>query len=126
MGNALCYFKRCKTDSQLCPPSSIKHRSGALGGWDALSKDLAEHTYKSLGIEKGIRKYDIVGQTSHGVCAVDRNPWDAFEHIERVEHIYQIIMASGVKPPVRQASSGSKASGKSKKPLDSHQTMYFV
>ena len=75
-----------------------------VGSWDALSKDLAENTCHSLGVEDGIRKYDIVGQTSHGVCAVDRNPWDAFEHIERVEHICQIVLASGVKPPVRRAS----------------------
>lgn len=45
-----------------------------------------------------IVKYDIVGQASHGVCAVAKNPWDAFEHIERLEHICQIVLASGVKP----------------------------
>ena len=31
----------------------------------------------------------------HGVCAVGKHPWDAFEHIERLEHICQIALASG-------------------------------
>ncbi len=42
--------------------------------------------------------YDIVGQAGHGVCAIGNSPWDAFEHIERLEHICQIVLASGVKP----------------------------
>ena len=43
-------------------------------------------------------QYDIVGQESHGVCAVGKSPWDAYEHIERLDHIAQIVLASGVKP----------------------------
>lgn len=42
--------------------------------------------------------FDIVGQAGHGVCAIGRSPWDAFEHIERLEHICQIVLASGVSP----------------------------
>jgi L-fuculose-phosphate aldolase len=42
--------------------------------------------------------YDIVGQAAHGVCAVGNNPWDAYEHIERLEHICEIVLKSGVKP----------------------------
>lgn len=42
--------------------------------------------------------YDIVGQASHGVTAIAKSPWDAFEHIERLEHICQIVLASGVSP----------------------------
>jgi L-fuculose-phosphate aldolase len=41
---------------------------------------------------------DIVGQADHGVCAIGTSPWDAFEHIERLEHICQIVLASGVAP----------------------------
>mgnify|MGYP003135072856 FL=1 len=70
-----------------------------VAAWQALSKELAQHTAKNLGIENGIRKYDIVGQKNHGVTAVGKNPWEAFEHIERVEHICQIVLASGVQPP---------------------------
>jgi ribulose-5-phosphate 4-epimerase/fuculose-1-phosphate aldolase len=42
--------------------------------------------------------YDIVGQAAHGVCAIGPNPWDAFEHIERLEHICEIVLKSGVRP----------------------------
>jgi L-fuculose-phosphate aldolase len=63
-----------------------------------LSRELAMETKAQLGIENNVRRYDIVGQVSHGVTAVGDNPWDAFEHIERVEHIAKIVLASGVKP----------------------------
>lgn len=42
--------------------------------------------------------YDIVGLANHGVVAVGSNPWDAYEHIERLEHICEIVLKSGVKP----------------------------
>ncbi len=42
--------------------------------------------------------YDIVGQDNHGVCAVGKHPWDAFEHVERLNHICEIVLASGVRP----------------------------
>ena len=43
-------------------------------------------------------KFDIVGQKNHGVCAVVPNPWDAYEHIERLEHICEIVLKSGRRP----------------------------
>ena len=70
-----------------------------VAAWQALSQELAEHTAQNLGVENGVRKFDIVGQKNHGVTAVGKNPWEAFEHIERVEHICQIVLASGVQPP---------------------------
>jgi ribulose-5-phosphate 4-epimerase/fuculose-1-phosphate aldolase len=42
--------------------------------------------------------FDIVGQANHGACAVGKNPWDAFEHIERLNHICEIVLASGIRP----------------------------
>ena len=66
------------------------------------SHELASATYeaftqlKSTGNSK--LKFDIVGQKNHGVCAVGPNPWDAYEHIERLEHICEIVLKSGVKP----------------------------
>jgi L-fuculose-phosphate aldolase len=30
------------------------------------------------------------------VVAIDTSPWRAFEHIERLEHICKIVLASGV------------------------------
>ena len=64
----------------------------------ALSKDLALQTAEHL-VEENKIKFDIVGQESHGVCSIGSNPWNAFEHIERVEHICKIVLLSGVKPP---------------------------
>lgn len=69
------------------------------------SKILAEYTLNALAPERAVSNYttrelenDIVGQAGHGVTAVGKSPWDAFEHIERLEHICQIVLASGVKP----------------------------
>jgi L-fuculose-phosphate aldolase len=61
------------------------------------SKILADATYGAM-VQDGKRLYDIVGQAAHGVCAVASNPWDAFEHIERLEHICQIALLSGKDP----------------------------
>ena len=38
------------------------------------------------------------GRPRHGVVAVASDPWRAFEHIERLEHICQMVLASGVRP----------------------------
>lgn len=37
---------------------------------------------------------NIVGLNRHGVVATGLSPWDAFEHIERLEHICQIVLAA--------------------------------
>jgi len=66
----------------------------------ATSFELANETFKAMKEkDTNIIKYDIVGQANHGVCAIGPNPWDAFEHIERLEHICEIVLKSGVKPP---------------------------
>jgi L-fuculose-phosphate aldolase len=60
----------------------------------ATSTELADQTYEKF-LDGGDKvMYDIVGQECHGVTAVAANPWDAFEHIERLEHICQIVLAS--------------------------------
>jgi ribulose-5-phosphate 4-epimerase/fuculose-1-phosphate aldolase len=38
----------------------------------------------------------LVGQANHGVCAVAIDPWAAYEHIERLDHICEIVMKNGV------------------------------
>lgn len=67
------------------------------------SFELGQATFKAMtNIENtgtNIVKFDIVGQEAHGVCAVGPNPWDAYEHIERLEHICEIALRSGRKPP---------------------------
>jgi L-fuculose-phosphate aldolase len=45
--------------------------------------------------DKGFIGYDIVGIKGHGVVAIDVTPWRAYEHIERLEHICKIVLASG-------------------------------
>lgn len=44
------------------------------------------------------KMFDIVGQDRHGICAVSGDPWSAFEHCERLDHICEIVLKSGVKP----------------------------
>ncbi len=68
-----------------------------------VSPELAKATFQAMTIvdQGGVNEklaYDIVGQKAHGVCAIGKSPWDAFEHIERLEHICQIVLASGVSP----------------------------
>ena len=66
------------------------------------SSALAAATFESMtdfsNTGTNIVKYDIVGQKNHGVCAVGPNPWDAYEHIERLEHICEIVLKSGKNP----------------------------
>ena len=66
----------------------------------AVSDALADATSKALGLDNGTIEYDVVGQGNHGVCAVGNNPWGAFEHVERLEHICQMVLNSGVRPSI--------------------------
>lgn len=50
------------------------------------------------GIMSGEILYDIVGQANHGVTSIAKDPWQAFEHIERLDHICQIVLISGISP----------------------------
>ena len=65
------------------------------------SKILAQETFEAFTDFKGHGtnklKFDIVGQKNHGVCSVGNNPWEAYEHIERLEHICEIVLKSGKK-----------------------------
>ena len=61
-----------------------------------LTKELANETALRLAIQRdGSCEFDIVGQKGHGVCSVGPDPWTAFEHIERLEHICKIVLLSG-------------------------------
>lgn len=61
-----------------------------------ISQALADATVPALNIfsDGGVDNH-IVGIDRHGVVAVDTSPWRAFEHIERLEHICRIVLASG-------------------------------
>jgi len=67
-----------------------------VGDVAPISQELADECHKNLELDAiGNIAYDIVGIKGHGVVAIDTSPWRAFEHIERLEHICQIVLASG-------------------------------
>ena len=61
------------------------------------SPELAAATFNTM-THDNIIVYDIVGQAAHGVCSIGPNPWDAYEHVERLEHICEIALRSGRRP----------------------------
>jgi len=68
-----------------------------VGDVPPISQELGDQCHKNLGLNEttGEIKYDIVGIKGHGVVAIDQSPWRSFEHIERLEHICKIVLASG-------------------------------
>jgi L-fuculose-phosphate aldolase len=67
-----------------------------VGDVPPISQELADQTLEKLQIARdGNLPYDIVGIKGHGVVAIDTSPWRAYEHIERLEHIARIVLASG-------------------------------
>jgi L-fuculose-phosphate aldolase len=61
-----------------------------------ISQELADETISRLGVDRdGNIAHDIIGIKGHGVVAIDTSPWRTFEHIERLEHICKIVLASG-------------------------------
>ena len=66
-----------------------------VGDVAPISRELADCCHENLQLDNaGNIAYDIVGIKGHGVVAIDTSPWRAFEHIERLEHICQIVLAS--------------------------------
>jgi L-fuculose-phosphate aldolase len=67
-----------------------------VGDVAPISQALADACHSNLGLDQaGNVKFDIVGIKGHGVVAIDVTPWRAYEHIERLEHICKIVLASG-------------------------------
>jgi L-fuculose-phosphate aldolase len=66
-----------------------------VGDVSPISQELADWCHENLKLDnQGNIAYDIVGIKGHGVVAIDTSPWRAFEHIERLEHICKIVLAS--------------------------------
>ena len=66
-----------------------------VGDVPPISQELADQCHANLKLDKdGNIAYDIVGIKGHGVVAIDTSPWRAYEHIERLEHICKIVLAS--------------------------------
>ena len=63
-----------------------------------ISQTLADLTLLAMELDgsTGNLPYDIAGIDRHGVVAIDTSPWRAYEHIERLEHICKIVLASNV------------------------------
>jgi L-fuculose-phosphate aldolase len=67
-----------------------------VGDVAPISQELADQCHEMLQLDRdGNIAYDIVGIKGHGVVAIDTSPWRAYEHIERLEHICKIVLASG-------------------------------
>jgi ribulose-5-phosphate 4-epimerase/fuculose-1-phosphate aldolase len=67
-----------------------------VGDVPPISQELADRCHENLQLDnEGNIAYDIVGIKGHGVVAIDTSPWRAYEHIERLEHICKIVLASG-------------------------------
>lgn len=66
-----------------------------VGDVAPISQELADQCFEKLQLDKdGNIAYDIVGIKGHGVVAIDTSPWRAYEHIERLDHIARIVLAS--------------------------------
>jgi len=69
-----------------------------VGDVAPISQELADQCHKNLQLDSaGNIAYDIMGIKGHGVVAIDTSPWRAYEHIERLEHICKIVLASRIK-----------------------------
>lgn len=67
-----------------------------VGDVAPISQELADQTLEKLQVDRdGNVPFDIVGIKGHGVVAIDTTPWRAYEHIERLEHVCKIVLASG-------------------------------
>ena len=73
--------------------TKVAHNVGDVA---PISQELADRCHENLNLDyHGNVAYDIVGIKGHGVVAIDTSPWRAYEHIERLEHISRIVLASG-------------------------------
>jgi L-fuculose-phosphate aldolase len=61
-------------------------------GSPALALDVEE----ALGLKSSRLNYDIIGLDRHGVIAIAPTPEEAFEHIERLERVCQIILGANL------------------------------
>ena len=66
-----------------------------VGDVPPISQELATQCHQNLQlINDGTMSYDIIGIKGHGVVSIDQTPWRAYEHIERLSHVCEIVLAS--------------------------------
>lgn len=62
-----------------------------------VSKELAYASIEKLNLkENGTVDFDIIGLKQHGIIAIAKDAWTAFEHCERLEHICRIALLGGI------------------------------
>ena len=83
----------CETFPEVTRYSRVGKNVGAL---PATSEELAAACVEAFEPQLGPMPH-IVGLARHGVVAIGRSPWDAYEHVERLEHVCQMVLASGVR-----------------------------
>lgn len=83
----------CETFPEVTRYSRVGKNVGAL---PATSEELAAACAAAFEPRLGPMPH-IVGLDRHGVVAIGRSPWDAYEHVERLEHVCQMVLASGVR-----------------------------
>lgn len=62
-----------------------------------ISEELAYGAIEAFNLDKdtGHVDFDIIGLKQHGIIVIAEDAWSALEHVERLEHICQIVLASG-------------------------------
>ena len=83
----------CEAFPEVTRYSRVGKNVGAL---PATSEELAEACAEAFEPRLGPMPH-IIGLDRHGVVAIGRSPWDAYEHVERLEHVCQMVLASGVR-----------------------------
>ena len=61
-----------------------------------ISASLALEVEKAFNHKDGKIDFDIIGLDRHGVVAIADNAWTAFEHVERLEHVCQIVLGANL------------------------------
>jgi len=74
----------------------------------ATSEELAEACEAAFKPALGPAPH-IVGLDRHGVVAVGKTPWEAFEHVERLEHICRIALTAGQPATATQGAHHAQA-----------------
>ena len=75
----------------------------------ATSASLAQATDEVF--QSGDKLPHIVGLDRHGIVAIGRDPWDAFEHVESLEHICKIVLSAAAAPSPRAPTGAAGTAG---------------
>lgn len=60
-----------------------------------ISQELADAVSKAILVNDGPElSCDVIAMDKHGAVAIGSDPWEAFEHIERLNHVCEIFLLS--------------------------------